>query len=77
MVGILPFEEIVMSRVQALEKEVEELTSGELAAFRAWFSAFDATAWDSQFEGDVAAGRLDHLAEKALSALRAGETTEL
>ena len=66
-----------MNRVQALEREVEELTSEELAAFRSWFTAFDATAWDAQFEGDVAAGRLDHLAEKALSALRAGETTEL
>lgn len=66
-----------MSRVQALEREVEELSSEELEAFRSWFAAFDAAAWDAQFEGDVAAGRLDRLAEKALSALRAGETTEL
>ena len=66
-----------MSRVQALEREVEELTPKELAAFRDWFAVFDAVAWDFQFEGDVAAGRLDHLAEKALSDLRSGETTEL
>ena len=74
IVDILQFEEIIMSRVQALERGVEELSSEELAAFRSWFAAFDAAAWDAQFEGDVAAGRLDHLAEKALSA---GETTEL
>ncbi|MEP7009390.1 MAG: hypothetical protein ABJC13_03630 [Acidobacteriota bacterium] len=66
-----------MSRVQALEREVEELTAEELAVFRNWFAAFDAVAWDVQFEGDVGAGRLDHLAEKALSDLRSGETTEL
>jgi hypothetical protein len=31
-------------------------------------------AWDRQFETDVAAGRLDALAEEALADLRAGRT---
>ncbi len=66
-----------MSRVEMLEQGVEELSPVELAAFRYWFAAYDAAVWDTQFEGDVAAGRLDQIAEKALAALRAGETTEL
>ncbi|HEV7672338.1 MAG TPA: hypothetical protein VGS22_27785 [Thermoanaerobaculia bacterium] len=66
-----------MSRVEMLEHGVEELSPEELAAFRDWFAAYDAAVWDAQFEGDVAAGRLDQIAEKALAALRAGETTEL
>ena len=31
-----------------------------------------ADAWDKQIEEDIKAGRLDHLAEKALEDLRAG-----
>ena len=34
-------------------------------AFRDWFSEFDAVAWDKQFEEDVAAERLDALADEA------------
>ena len=37
---------------------------------------FDAAIWDRQFEADVAAGRLDALAEKALQDLKAGRCTE-
>jgi len=48
-----------------------------LAAFRAWFVKFDASLWDRQFEDDVAAGRLDRLAEKALRDLREGRSTRL
>ncbi len=65
-----------MSKVEVLERGIEELSAQELAAFRDWFAAYDAAAWDTQFEEDVATGRLNHLAEKALAALRAGETTE-
>ena len=37
---------------------------------------FDATAWDTQFEQDVSAGRLDALADEALDDLRQGRTRE-
>jgi len=36
-----------------------------LAAFRASFAEFDGEIWDRQFEQDVAAGRLDALADVA------------
>jgi hypothetical protein len=63
-----------MSKVESLEQEVEKLTPEELAAFREWFAAYDADAWDRQIEGDVAAGRLDRLAAEALAAYERGET---
>jgi hypothetical protein len=38
---------------------------------------FDAKRWDQQFEEDVAAGRLDNLAQRALQHLREGRCTDL
>ena len=49
----------------------------EMAELREWFAAFDAEAWDRQFEADVRAGKLDALAEKALQAHASGTTTKL
>ena len=45
-------------------------------AVRAWFAAFDAKAWDRQFEKDVASGRLDKIGQKALEDLKKGRCTE-
>jgi hypothetical protein len=59
-----------MSRVEVLERQISELSTEELAQFRHWFAEFDAQAWDRQLESDV-------LAEKALRAHAAGETTKL
>jgi hypothetical protein len=63
--------------VQELETAVSELSREDLAAFRRWFVEFDEEAWDKQFEEDVATGRLNNLAEEALSDLREGRTTAL
>jgi hypothetical protein len=52
-----------MSTVEEIERAVRELPPEELALFRAWFAEFDAGVWDRQIEADVAAGRLDALAE--------------
>lgn len=66
-----------MSKVEAIEQQIENLSSDELAAFRRWYVAFDAEAWDRQFENDVKAGRLDALAEKALRAHTSGQSRPL
>ena len=66
-----------MSTVREIEEAIGKLAPEELAAFRAWFAEFDAAEWDRQFEQDVAAGRLDALAEEALLELREGRCTEL
>jgi hypothetical protein len=66
-----------MSTVQEIEDAICKLPPEDLAVFRAWFAEFDAAAWDRQFEQDVAAGRLDDLAEEALRDLREGRCTDL
>jgi len=66
-----------MEKVERIEREVEELSSEELAKFRQWFAAFDAEAWDRQFEVDVKAGKLDALADRALRDHEAGKSTKL
>jgi len=65
-----------MSGVNEIEKAVAQLTPAELDAFRTWFAEFDAAAWDRQMGDDVAAGRLDALADEALADLRASRCTD-
>ena len=66
-----------MSKVEAVEREIQSLSASELAAFRKWFHEFDAAVWDQQIEEDVRAGKLDRLGDATLQALKAGECTEL
>ena len=66
-----------MSTVSEIEEAVRGLSDGDLAAFRAWFAEYDAAVWDRQFDQDVAAGRLEQLAEEALADLREGRCTDL
>lgn len=66
-----------MTNVQEIEFAIRKLSREELNSFRNWFDEFDADAWDEQFEEDVAAGRLDTLADEALRDLREGRTTDL
>jgi len=66
-----------MTKIQRLEKEIEGLTSSELAVFRKWFQEYDAAVWDEQIEQDAIAGKLDRLAEKALADHKAGRTDEI
>jgi hypothetical protein len=66
-----------MTTAEDIEKAVEQLAPRELARFRAWFEAFDAAQFDSAIERDAHAGKLDALAEEALSAHRAGRSRDL
>ncbi len=59
-----------MSGVPEIEKAIQELSPSERAKFRQWFAKFDAAQWDRQLERDVAAGKLDPLADEALADLR-------
>lgn len=64
-----------MSRVESIEQQIKALSAEELAQLRVWCFEFDWALWDRKFERDVAAGRLDALAEKALRNHAAGKTT--
>jgi hypothetical protein len=66
-----------MSKIEQLEREIEKLSRTQLAKFREWFSRHDAAEWDRQIEADAQTGRLDKLADKALSMHKAGKTKEL
>ena len=66
-----------MSKLQKIKCAVQNLTRSELTGFRNWFLEFDAEAWDKQFEEDVAAGKLDALADEAIRDLREGRCTDL
>jgi hypothetical protein len=63
-----------MSKVERIEEEVKTLSPKELAEFRDWFVTFDWDAWDRQLERDVAAGKLDALADEALREHAEGNT---
>jgi len=66
-----------MNNIHEIESAVTGLTPEDLSRFREWFFEFDAEEWGRQFEEDVAAGRLDALADEALSDLSAGRTKPL
>lgn len=66
-----------MSKVELLEREVEQLNTEELREFRDWFLDFEWEAWDRQIERDSKAGKLDKLAQKALDDYAAGRTKPL
>lgn len=66
-----------MSKIEQIEREIQGLTSEELAAFRKWFFAFDAVVWDRQIEEDARAGRFDTLADKAIKDSKSGRCSEL
>lgn len=65
-----------MSKVKTIEREIEALSSEELAALRKWFSEFDAEAWERQIEEDAKAGELDSLADAAIKSHQVGRSTK-
>lgn len=64
-----------MGKIEKIEQQIQALSAEELARFRAWFLEYDWTNWDRQLEHDVAAGKLDALADKALCDHAAGKST--
>lgn len=66
-----------MSRVEHIEGQVKDLNPEELKAFRDWFAAYDAEAWDAQIEADSKTGKLRSLAERALRDHASGRSTRL
>ena len=66
-----------MTRVEKLEKDVQELVPTELAAFRAWFSKYDSENWDDEIESHIKLGKLQSLADAALQKHKSGKTNRL
>lgn len=66
-----------MTKVQALEEEIERLTPEELAELRVWLVEREADEWDREIERDAASGKLDKLFEKSVADHRAGKSREI
>ena len=66
-----------MSRVQEIADQMRTLSGAELRELRAWLEACEDRIWDAEFEAEVAAGRWDALAGKALRDHRDGNSTPL
>ena len=66
-----------MTKVQALEEEIEKLSSAELVELRKWIVEREAEVWDREIERDAASGRLDKLFEKSVADHRAGKSLEI
>ena len=67
----------MLDKIEKIGREIREFSPAELAAFRKWFHDFDAEAWDRQLAEDVQAGKLDAMAEAALTALEYGAGREI
>ena len=66
-----------MLTIKELEQAVSNLPREELARFREWFDEFDAKAWDKQLEVDVKTGKLNKIADAAISDYHTGKAKEL
>jgi len=66
-----------LNRVQEIAEKIAALTGAELRELRAWLDEFEDRAWSERFEAEVAAGKWDSLAEKALRDHREGNSTPL
>jgi hypothetical protein len=67
----------IMTKVQALEEEIERLSPAELAELQEWLAEREADAWDREIERDAASGKLDKLFEKSVADHRAGKSREI
>lgn len=54
-----------MTKVQAIEEEIKNLSPSELAELREWLLEYDWAEWDRQIARDSTAGKLDKLFAKA------------
>ena len=66
-----------MIKIREIEKAVSNLPDKDLVTFRGWFQKFDAARWDQQFENDARSGKLDRLANKAITDFKNGSCKEL
>jgi len=62
---------------EKIKEEILRLPSDELKKFRAWYERFDSDEWDRQIERDVSGGKLDALADVALSDHAEGKSRKL
>jgi hypothetical protein len=63
--------------IEDIEKAIEKLGAREFDRLRAWFEEYQAARFDEKIARDAEAGKLDHLADVAVSDFRKGRAREL
>jgi hypothetical protein len=66
-----------MTEIEAIQAEIESLSSEDFARLREWIVERDWQNWDRQIERDSAAGKLDFLREEAQAAKQQGTLRDL
>lgn len=66
-----------MTQIEAIQAEIESLSSEDFARLRDWIAERDWQRWDQQIERDAAAGKLEFLREEARQAKQQGKLREL
>jgi hypothetical protein len=66
-----------MSTVEQIEAAILKLSPQELSHLADWVLDLDEQRWDEQIEQDIAAGKLDFLAQEALAEFEAGNCRTL
>ena len=61
-----------MTSVDQIEKAILQLAPQDFRQLSAWIAELDQQRWDEQLARDVAAGKLDRLAEEAICDFQAG-----
>jgi hypothetical protein len=65
-----------MTKIEDIEKAVEQLSPEDLAKFREWFEEFEARVFDAKIERDAKSSKLDKLIAEARSNHAAGRREE-
>ncbi|MEA5593905.1 hypothetical protein [Rivularia sp. UHCC 0363] len=66
-----------MSTLKQIEAVILTLSSDEFHQLKQWFFDVDYQRWDEQLEQDIADGKLEALAEEAISEFKAGHCREI
>ncbi|MBD2577916.1 hypothetical protein [Oscillatoria sp. FACHB-1406] len=61
-----------MLTLEQLETAILQLSPNDFNQLLVWFFDLDYQHWDEQLENDIAAGKLDNLAEEAIADFEAG-----
>ena len=67
----------VMSTVAEIEKALQTIPLDDARKVADWLQHYLDEKWDTQIDGDIDAGRLDKLADKAIEDYRAGRVKPL
>jgi len=66
-----------MSNLEQIEAAILSLPFSEFKQLRLWFLDLDHERWDQQLEQDIADGKLDALAQEAISEFEAGHCRQI